>query len=80
MEASDITRTPDPSPTQALLKRLRARGLSQSEISRRTQISQPKLSRWENGDVADGADDALKLQALEKELAGAAVAEEQKAA
>lgn len=56
------------SPTQALLKRLRARGLSQSEISRRTSIPQPRLSRWESGDVATGADDALKLQELEREL------------
>jgi transcriptional regulator with XRE-family HTH domain len=59
------------SPTQALLKRLRARGLSQSEISRRTQIPQPRLSRWESGDVADAADAALKLQQLENELESA---------
>lgn len=58
-----------PSPTQALIKRLRALGLSQTEISRRSQIPQPRLSRWENGEVAAGADDALRLQALESELA-----------
>jgi transcriptional regulator with XRE-family HTH domain len=68
-----MTETHDatPSPTQALIKRLRLRGLSQTEISRRTQIPQPRLSRWESGDVAAGADDALKLQALEQELDGA---------
>jgi transcriptional regulator with XRE-family HTH domain len=59
------------SPTQALIKRLRGRGLTQSEISRRTAIPQPRLSRWESGDVATGADDALKLQALEQELGAA---------
>lgn len=58
-----------PSPTQALIKRLRAMGLSQSEIARRSAIPQPRLSRWENGEVAAGADDALRLQALEAELA-----------
>lgn len=42
--------------------------LSQSEISRRTGISQSKLSRWEAGDVASGAEDALKLVALAKEI------------
>ena len=60
---------PEPSPTQALIRRLRKRGLSQSEIHRRTGISQPRLSRWENGEVAAGADDVLKLIALEEELA-----------
>lgn len=59
---------PDFGPTQALLKRLRARNLSQSEISRRTGISQPKLSRWEAGETSAGADDALRLKALEEEL------------
>jgi len=39
---------------------------SQSELSRLTGISQSKLSRWEAGQVADGADDALKLLALAK--------------
>lgn len=63
-----------PSATQALIKRLRARHLTQSEISRRTGIPQPRLSRWESGDVAAGADDALKLQALEDELAAAPTA------
>ena len=39
---------------------------SQSEIARRTGISQSKLSRWEAGEIAAGADDALKLLALTK--------------
>ncbi len=53
------------SATQALIKRLRERwGMSQSEIARVTGIPQPRLSRWEAGEVATGADDALKLQAL----------------
>jgi transcriptional regulator with XRE-family HTH domain len=57
---------------QALLKRLRTQhGLSQTEISRRTGIPQPTLSRWETGKPADAADDALKLASLEGELLGA---------
>lgn len=46
-----------------IIKRLRSEpfGLSQMEIERRTGISQSRISRWENGDVAAGADDALKL-------------------
>ena len=53
-----------------LIKRLRAApcGLSQSEISRKTGIPQPRVSRWESGDVATGADDALKLVDLAKEM------------
>ncbi len=49
-----------------IIKYLRAEpiGLSQMEIERRTGISQSRISRWENGDVAAGADDALKLMAL----------------
>jgi len=53
-----------PSTTTELLRALRDIGLSQSEIARRTQIPQPRLSRWEAGDVPVGADDALKLRAL----------------
>lgn len=43
-------------------------GLSQSEISRQTGIPQPRISRWESGDVAAGADDALKLMDLAAKL------------
>lgn len=42
--------------------------LSQSEIARRTGIQQSKLSRWEAGEVAAGAEDALKLVALASKL------------
>lgn len=53
----------------ALIKQLRADpiGLSQSEIARRTGIPQPRVSRWESGDVAAGADDAIRLLDLAKE-------------
>lgn len=46
-----------------LIKALRAppHSLSQTEISRITGIPQPRISRWEGGEVAVGADDALKL-------------------
>jgi transcriptional regulator with XRE-family HTH domain len=53
------------SDTTSIIKRLRAAGLSQSEISRRTGIPQPRLSRWEAGEVPDAADDALKLAKLD---------------
>ncbi len=52
------------SPTQALIKRLRAEGLTQVEISRQSGIPQPRISRWYNGEVPAGVDDALKLQAM----------------
>ncbi|HCJ50839.1 MAG TPA: hypothetical protein DHV67_03140 [Gallionella sp.] len=50
--------------TQSNIKTLRARGWSQSRISRETHIPQPRLSRWESGDVPGAADDALRLAAL----------------
>jgi len=56
------------------LKLLRGLGLSQSEIARRTGIAQPKLSRWESGEIPDAADDALKLLRLADELAPPQVA------
>jgi transcriptional regulator with XRE-family HTH domain len=63
------------SPAQALLKRLRTQHrLTQTEISRRTGIPQPTLSRWENDGVAEAADDALKLQELERQLTAPAAA------
>ena len=52
-----------------ILRRLRAAGLTQTEIARRTGIPQPRLSRWERGDAPDTADDALRLAALADELA-----------
>lgn len=54
--------------TRTILQNIRAAGLSQTEISRRTGIPQPRLSRWEGGAVPDAADDALKLVALAEEL------------
>lgn len=56
------------SATTDLVLSLRAAGLSQSEISRRTGIPQPRLSRWERGDAPTGADDALKLLELAKSV------------
>ena len=54
-----------PSETRLLLMRLRQyHNLSQSEIYRRTGISQSRLSRWEAGEIADAADAALKLREL----------------
>lgn len=55
--------------TLDLLKRLReVHKLSQTEISRRTGIGQPKLSRWEAGSIGGAADEALKLAALVAEF------------
>lgn len=78
MRFMELATAPEPTPAQALLKRLRAR-LSQAEISRRTGIPQPTLSRWENSGVADAADDALRLVQLEAELAAPAAGPEQRA-
>ena len=60
----------EPSPTQAVIKGLQKLGLSQMEISRLTNIPQPRLSRWASGDVAAGADDALRLDALLRKRQG----------
>lgn len=60
-----------------LIKALRAAGLSQSEISRRTGIPQPRVSRWESGDAPAGANDALRLHALHEEVQAAAAASPQ---
>lgn len=54
--------------TTGLLRELRNRGLTQSAISKRTGIPQPRLSRWEGGDVPASADDALLLKALLDEV------------
>ncbi len=40
--------------------------MTQSEISRLTGIPQPRVCRWEHGDVASVADDALRLLDLYK--------------
>ncbi len=54
--------------TVDLLRALLARGISQSEIRRRTGIPQPRLSKWAAGKAPTGADDALKLRALAEQL------------
>lgn len=51
-----------------ILARLQ-KSLSQSEICRKTGIPQSKLSRWGSGSAAAGADDALKLLALDQQIA-----------
>lgn len=56
------------SQTTALIKRIRDSGLSQAEIARRTGIPQPRLSRWENGEAPETADDVLTLAGLSAEL------------
>ncbi|ASC63622.1 transcriptional regulator [Achromobacter denitrificans] len=60
-----------------LIKRIRASGMTQSEISRRTGIPQPRLSRWEAGAPSAGANDALKLAELARSLAVVPEATEQ---
>lgn len=57
------------SETAELIRVLRERGLTQTEISRRTGIPQPRLSRWQGGNVSDAADDALKLAELVRSTA-----------
>lgn len=49
-------------------------GLSQTEIAARLKIPQPRISRWENGEVPSAADDALALQRLLGELRSQAAA------
>lgn len=56
---------------QTVIRQLRA-SLSQSEIARRTGIAQSKISRWEAGKIAAGAEEALKLVDLERRLRKAA--------
>jgi transcriptional regulator with XRE-family HTH domain len=57
------------SATSDLIRRLVATGLTQTAIAKRTGIPQPRLSRWASGKPACGADDALRLAELERELA-----------
>lgn len=59
------------SATADLLKKLVAMRLTQTEIAKRTNIPQPRLSRWLNGEVPDSADDALRLHRLHAELSAA---------
>ncbi|WP_018991286.1 helix-turn-helix domain-containing protein [Aromatoleum toluclasticum] len=46
---------------QDTILKLRQRGLSQSEIGRAVGIPQPRISRWESGDVPDPVEDGLRL-------------------
>lgn len=70
MDEASTSPAAAPSATQAILRRLRER-FGQSELARKTGIPQPRLSRWESGDVPVAADDALKLQEFERMLAAA---------
>lgn len=54
--------------TTGLIKQLRALGLTQVEISRRTGIPQPRISKWQAGNTPAIADDVLKLRDLVNEL------------
>lgn len=56
------------STTQDIIRQLRAAGLSQSAIAKRIGMPQPRVSRWEAGEVPTGADDALKLAELLREV------------
>lgn len=47
---------------------LRSAGYSQTKIAELTGIPQPRISRWESGDVPASADDALKIAALVRGL------------
>lgn len=51
-----------------MIKGLRAEGLSQMDIERITGIPQPRISRWESGDVPDNVNDALVLARLYVQL------------
>lgn len=52
------------SKTIEIIRRLRALPMTQSEIARRTGIPQPRICRWEAGNIPRGADDSLKLADL----------------
>jgi DNA-binding transcriptional regulator YiaG len=48
--------------TQSIIKELRADfAMSQTEIAAAIKAPQPRISRWENGDIPPAADDALAL-------------------
>jgi len=49
---------------QDALLALRASGLTQTDIAKRTGIPQCRISRWEGGAVPQSADDGLKLVRL----------------
>jgi predicted XRE-type DNA-binding protein len=53
----------------SILLRLQGAGLSQAEISRRTAIPQPRLSKWLAGNCPKSVNDALILAKLAQEVA-----------
>lgn len=50
--------------TQSIILELRKRGLTQTEIAKKTGIPQPRICRWEAGDVPKSVDDAFALNRL----------------
>lgn len=56
------------SQTTDLIRQLRQLPMSQSEISRRTGIPQPRISKWEADGAPQSADDALKLEGLLRQV------------
>lgn len=53
---------------QSIILRLRAAGMSQSEIARRLKgVPQARISRWEKGEAPPSVDDALRLAELLRE-------------
>lgn len=52
----------------AVIRRLIEGGLTQTEISKRTGIPQPRLSRWVTNGAPVAAVDAVRLIVLEKEV------------
>jgi len=54
--------------TKDILMALRSAGLTQTQIARLTGIPQPRLSRWESGDIPNAADDSLALADLHRQL------------
>lgn len=60
------------SPTAKLIAELVAKGLTQGEISRRTNIPQPRLSRYAQGKNTQVPDDVMRLVELNKRTRGPA--------
>lgn len=58
------------SQTTNMVKRLRQAGMSQAAIARNVGISQPTIAKWESGKAPKAADAAMKLQQLDREIAG----------
>ncbi len=52
----------------AILQRLQESGLTQTEISQRTGIPQPRLSKWGAGNCPKSVNDALVLAKLDAEV------------